>query len=318
MFPNIVRLNIQLTKKCNQRCRSCNSYELDCSDEISLEDFQKAIKEAASLFDLKNIAFTGGEPTLYPSFTDIAAYARKFSEKVSITTNGYYCTSRERVQKLIDSGVNRFSFSYHGVGIHDNFTRVPGCENRLRKAIDFIVEERKNDPDLYIKVGTLYTGNNLNVGGGVSEILSYVESKGIDLYIELLDNKIPTFSQSELANKNKINELQLKNDLLEIKKWLNKGKRIIHNERSIEFIKRWFLNEQIKGECPLWNTDLYVESNGNIRSGCWSLPSIGNIREKSIDDMLKSEKFKNNVEIMKKRKCNGCTCGYLMQAKYMD
>lgn len=164
MLDNIVRLNIQLTKKCNQRCISCNSYEMDCSDELPLNGFKKAISEAAALFPIKNIAFTGGEPTLYPNLLEISSYASQFSDNVSITTNGYYCTSKEKVKELIKAGINRFSFSYHGIGIHDKFTRVDGCEKRLRQAIDWLIEERCIHKNLYVKIGTLFTGENW--GGG--------------------------------------------------------------------------------------------------------------------------------------------------------
>ena len=93
----IVRLNIQLTKK-----------------------------EACTLYSIKNIAFTGGEPTLHKDILELADYARKYSPKVSVTTNGYYCSTKERTNALVDAGVNRFSFSYHGVGKQDEFCGVQG------------------------------------------------------------------------------------------------------------------------------------------------------------------------------------------------
>lgn len=144
MVPEIVRLNIQLTKKCNQRCRSCNSYELDCLDELRLDEFKRVIREATEIFTIRNIAFTGGEPTLFPGFCEITSFARQYSPFVSVTTR-YYCSTKQRTQEFVRGRVNRFSFSHHGVGTHDEFTRIKGCEERLVKAIDWLNEEKEKN-----------------------------------------------------------------------------------------------------------------------------------------------------------------------------
>ena len=134
----MVRLNIQLTKKCNQRCKSCNSYTFSTEDEMSTDVIITAIKDICQHFSINNVAFTGGEPTVHKDILKIAETAKKYSPNVSITSNGFYCTKKERVRELIHSGINRFSFSYHGVGMQDTFTGVQGSEARIRKAIEWV------------------------------------------------------------------------------------------------------------------------------------------------------------------------------------
>lgn len=316
MMPEIVRLNIQLTKKCNQRCCSCNSYELDCGNELALDEFKRVIQEATTMFAIKNIAFTGGEPTLFPDFCSLASFARSYSPFVSVTTNGYYCSTRQRTKELVYAGVNRFSFSYHGVGIHDDFTRVKGCEERLIKAIDWLNEEKRKN-DIYIKVGTLFTGDNIQ---DVEKVLDFAESKDSDLYIEVFDDRISLFSSSLLSEEKKriVEEAVLNKALEKILSWKKLGRRVLIDKRGVDFINQWFKGEILLGECPLWNTDIYIESNGSVRTGCWVLPAVGNIREKSLEEIVNGEQYKKNIENMKLRKCNGCTCGYLAQAKYLN
>lgn len=192
---DIVRLNIQLTKKCNQRCKSCNSYMFSTEDEMSTDVIISAMKDICRHFSINNIALTGGEPTVHKDILQIAQMAKKYSPNVSITTNGFYCTTKERVRELIDSGINRFSFSYHGVGMQDTFTGVQGSEARIRKAIEWVCEERQNNPDIYVKIGTLFDGNNIE---NVGKVLNYAEDVGVDLYIELLDDQLPIFKNTEL------------------------------------------------------------------------------------------------------------------------
>lgn len=155
----ISRLNIQLTKKCNQRCQSCNSYEIkELADELSVSEIETSINAICKKFPINNIAFTGGEPTLYTNILEIARIAKRYSPNVSITTNGYYCTTRERVAELLESGINRFSFSYHGIGTQDQFSGCIGSEARIRKAINWLIDEREKDKNIYIKIGSLFGG----------------------------------------------------------------------------------------------------------------------------------------------------------------
>lgn len=312
---NVVRLNIQLTKKCNQRCRSCNSYDLKAESELGIDDFLSIIDEATNLFCIKNIAFTGGEPTLHPGILEVAKAARAKSPNVSVTTNGFYCKSKETVEKLLIAGINRFSFSYHGVGAHDDFTRTKGAEKRLRQAVDWVLELQSKYPS-YVKIGTLYTGRNIE---DVEAVLQYAHNKGMDLYIELLDTRIPVFKASGLSKSHALLDKNgIKKDIERIKKWKMGGYRILISDEGIDFLRAWFMNKTIKGECPLYDTDLYIESDGTVRTGCWSLPGVGNIKKNSLSEIVVSDKYQENIENMKRRKCTGCTCGYLMQAKAMQ
>lgn len=315
---NIVRLNIQLTKKCNQRCKSCNSYNLDCGEDLTLDEIKNVIQDICDKYSIRNIALTGGEPTLHRNILDIAQFAKMYSSNVSITTNGFYCTSEERVKELIDAGINRFSFSYHSVGKHDLFTGVKGSENRLRSAIDFLCKEREKS-NIYIKVGTLFDGRNID---GVEKVLEYAETKNIDVYIEVWDNKNDLFKKAELEERFEISEFdkqEIERGLEKIENWNKSGRKILMDKHAVDFMRHWFLRkEPIKGKCPLGYTDIYVENNGNIRSGCWFLSPVGNIKVMSIKNILDGEMYNNIKMQMLRRECRGCTCGYLAQAKYMD
>ncbi|MBO6237014.1 MAG: hypothetical protein J6N22_09890, partial [Schwartzia sp.] len=183
----------------------------------------------------------------------------------------------------------------------------------LIKALDYVIELQSQYP-CYVKVGTLYTGNNLD---NVESVLQFTRKLGIDLYIEILDTRIPVFKDSLIANENANHFMAVENDLKRIALWLQNGERILMDKQGLAFIDAWFSGEKIEGSCPLWNTDLYIESNGDVRTGCWSLPPIGNIQEESLEVLVHNTIFANNVEKMKNRECQGCTCGYLMQAKYI-
>ena len=118
---DLVRLNIQLTKKCNQRCRSCNSYLMKTDYEMSTSDVTKAIKEISNHFAIKNIAFTGGEPTLRKDILQIAETAKKLgipAQNIFITHNGRILELSEDEAKFTTS-VPSGKVLVDGLGVGD-------------------------------------------------------------------------------------------------------------------------------------------------------------------------------------------------------
>lgn len=125
------------------------------------------MEEILEKYPINNVAFTGGEPTVRRDFNDSVKGVRKIRgggiPNFSVTTNGFALQTPHAVKEMIESGVNRFSVSYHGIGYHDEFTGVNGAEERVRNAIDNLLEQRKNYSDINIKVGCLHSGNIENI-----------------------------------------------------------------------------------------------------------------------------------------------------------
>lgn len=171
---------------------------------------------------------------------------------------------------------------------------------------------------MYAKIGTLFDGKNIN---DIENMLNYAESYDMDLYIEIVDYFIPIFNGTEVSQRAAITEQdeEILNKALEkIESWINKGRRVNIDEKGVRFICNYYMGIPIKGKCPLGLTDVYIESNGDVRTGCWLAEPVGNIRADSLTNILNSIAYKNSVEKMLRRDCLGCTCGYLMQAKYME
>lgn len=157
----ICRLNIQLTKSCNQRCRMCNSYKLDNKNEMKKNEVFKVIEQVCNMYDIKNIACTGGEPTLRKDILEIIKYAKLFSQRVSLTTNGSYIKSEKDLDALIDNGINNFTFSYHGIGTHSEFTGIKDSEHNIRQALD-MVSKVSAKKQVEVKIGMLLTNQTIN------------------------------------------------------------------------------------------------------------------------------------------------------------
>lgn len=90
MNTNIRHLNIEVTKRCNQRCFYCfnDSGVGSRANELSPERWL-GILRALQPKGLESIHLTGGEPFAYPHAVDILAGAQEIGLGTSILSNGF-------------------------------------------------------------------------------------------------------------------------------------------------------------------------------------------------------------------------------------
>lgn len=103
------RCELILTDACNFKCPYCKGLRSDCKGTISLER-AKEIVDYWCKDNLKNIRFSGGEPTVWKDLVELVKYTKsKGVERIAISTNGY--SDFSLYEKLIETGVNDFSIS---------------------------------------------------------------------------------------------------------------------------------------------------------------------------------------------------------------
>ncbi len=89
--PELSRLDIELTERCNNKCIHCyiNQPEDDqdlLSQEMTTAEVKNILDQAAELGCL-TVRYTGGEPLLRPDFQEIYLYTRRLGIKVTLLTN---------------------------------------------------------------------------------------------------------------------------------------------------------------------------------------------------------------------------------------
>lgn len=81
-------LDLEITTRCNQRCRYCFVRKLGRRGEMSLELVEDALEEGGRLGH-RTVHLTGGEPLLHPQLDDIIELsAEQGYERVIVNTNG--------------------------------------------------------------------------------------------------------------------------------------------------------------------------------------------------------------------------------------
>jgi heme b synthase len=149
----------EVTRSCNLNCIHCRAAARfgPYPNELTTEECFKFLDDVAS-FSKPIIILTGGEPMLRDDIWDIAKHGTELGLRMVMAPCGFLVTE-ETARKMIDSGIQRVSFSIDGATAesHDNFRRVPGAFASVMKAI-----ENANKIGLDFQVNTTITKHNLH------------------------------------------------------------------------------------------------------------------------------------------------------------
>ncbi len=144
--PRLLRLDLELTERCNNNCIHCYIRRPAGIDklqkkEMPIEKIRDILTEAASLGCL-NLRLTGGEPLLRPDFSEIYTFARKLGMQVELFTNATridrsLCGLFKRIPPLKPIEVSLYGMSKES---YERVTRTPGSYNAAMQGIRLLAE----------------------------------------------------------------------------------------------------------------------------------------------------------------------------------
>jgi MoaA/NifB/PqqE/SkfB family radical SAM enzyme len=106
-------LDVVLGYDCNLKCGYCTITDAMRLRSLPTEVVAREI-EAAALRGWKEVAFTGGEPTIFPDLAKLVRFAKKRGfEQIKVASNGLRYAHEPFLDHLIESGVNVFHMSMH-------------------------------------------------------------------------------------------------------------------------------------------------------------------------------------------------------------
>jgi MoaA/NifB/PqqE/SkfB family radical SAM enzyme len=143
-----------LTSACNFRCPYCRGAKPEYQGKLPFEDARRMLSEWQSQ-GLKNVRFSGGEPTLYPGLLILVGQASKTCDRVAISTNG--SASLNQYNELIIMGVNDFSVSLDAccASTGDTMAGRDGAWDRVVTVIKWLSSR------VYTTVGVVLTETNI-------------------------------------------------------------------------------------------------------------------------------------------------------------
>ena len=183
------RCELILTDKCNFKCPYCRGLRDDIKGTISYNDALSIVNYWAEN-GLKNIRFSGGEPTIYPHLLTLVKHTKAVGiERIAISSNGSADTNYYK--QLINAGVNDVSFSLDACcSAFGN--KMAGGINVFNTIANNIKEVSKI---IYTTVGIVVTEDNLQE---LHKIVDYADGLGVSdirvISAAQLSKVVPTLS----------------------------------------------------------------------------------------------------------------------------
>jgi MoaA/NifB/PqqE/SkfB family radical SAM enzyme len=166
--PNHVSLD--LTRRCNLRCRMCFYYGGEARDAHGLDELSslEIISRVVNRLEGADYDLTGGEPLVRDDLPEILSAIRDRGARCSLTTNGTLMTAelaRRAVGEELLAGAH---FSLHGLkDTHEEITRVRNSFDRTLKGIQLLLAERARRGAIRpeVTIACTVTGANMKHAG---------------------------------------------------------------------------------------------------------------------------------------------------------
>lgn len=145
------RCEVLLTDACTFSCPYCRGIRPDFAGTMPLEKAKQLVSYWAN-DGLKNIRFSGGEPTVYPWLPELISYTKSLGvERIAISTNGY--ANLEYYFDLIERGVDDMSISLDACCSLDGDKMAGGVLGSWKKVVSNIKEIAKR---CYVTLGMVF------------------------------------------------------------------------------------------------------------------------------------------------------------------
>lgn len=299
----IQHLILYVTSFCNLRCTHC-FVEFD-KDDLTLEEFRR-IKDQLGPMPILNIA--GGEPIFRK---DLIQILRLFSDSgfIGMPTNGW---DVNRTTTLLDELFSFFSQDKFGLmisidGMEERHDRMRG-KSSFRRALKTLETVRSRYPGLIVQVNTVMTQENYSEIAG---LLRFIQAQYNPSYHSvLLLRGTPLDPQVKLPPLPEIREfLKIYDEIIENYRYNRSGvmQMIARNyHRYMWDLSLRTLEQQTQVvPCLGGQAHLVIYADGTV-APCELLPTVGSLRETSLEDLMSSQAFKNAVAGIKAAACH-CT-----------
>jgi MoaA/NifB/PqqE/SkfB family radical SAM enzyme len=282
--------HIKLTENCQAKCISCDYWKTRWADVITTE---RAIGLLNEVYDcgIHGLRLTGGEPLLRKDLFEILdkANAKRF-KRIILQTNGL---ALKKLHKQINaSAITDVAVSIDGLKESNDLIR--GIRGYFDLGMDGLA---------LLKGKRLAISVTLNKMSAIEldELAERAAAVGARLEFNILSTSLFFLENADLSSM-----WPDRNEVQRIERFLD-GRRPSY---EVDYIKRYYNRENIaEPACVLGYLQVFIMSNGDVLTGCYPLPPVGNIMREKLATILQSEAYRKQAEAMLRRECPGCTCG---------
>ena len=136
MIWNIDATQIELLAKCNLKCRHCSNATQNVNLELPLSEVKKIVDQL-TMYGIKTVVLSGGEPFLYQSIEEVVDYIGSKDIQVQINTNGVLLSEHmawlEKYKQLVKLQVSMDGYDSE---TYEFIRRSPSFENVVKNVVN--------------------------------------------------------------------------------------------------------------------------------------------------------------------------------------
>lgn len=295
LLPSTVRplsAHIKLTENCQAKCISCDYWKTRWQDVISTGRAIQLLNEIGAA-GIKSLRLTGGEPLLRKDLFNVLEKAdtSRF-KRIILQTNGLLL--KKLHGEINASPITDIAVSIDGLkGTNDVIRGIRGYFDLGMDGIRLL--EGKH-------VALSVTLNRMSAQE-LRTLAEVAHEAGAQVQFNILSRSLFFLKDADLSSL-----WPQKPDVAAISSFLRDILKRPGYE--VDYVTRYYNNESIsEPPCVLGYLQVFVLSNGDVLTGCYPLPPVGNILRDSLATILASEAYRSQSEAMIRRECPGCTCG---------
>jgi MoaA/NifB/PqqE/SkfB family radical SAM enzyme len=294
-LPSDVRplaAHVKLTENCQAKCISCDYWKTHWKDGIDTDRAVALVNEIGDL-GIRSLRFTGGEPLIRKDFFDILRKSNTSNfKRIIIQTNGLLL--KRFADQVNESPITNINVSIDGMREANDHIR--GVRGYFDLALEGIRALRKK------RVAFSVTLNGISATE-LGKLAEVAHEAGADLEFNILSRNLFFLKNADIAAMwpDRSNVAAIERFLRDIVK---------RPAYEIDYIRKYYNNDAIEEPpCVLGFLQVFVLSNGDVLTGCYPLPPVGNILKNSLREVMASDPYLRQAEAMIRRECPGCTCG---------
>ncbi len=295
-----------ITGACPLKCPHCyrDSAEKPLPGELKYDECVQVIEELAKLRP-RLLVFSGGEPLLRQDIVDLVSYASSRGLRVAVATSLATAT-QETIKRLVDAGLKLVAVSLDGASseVHDRFRGVPGLFKKVTELINVLL-----DYGITVQLNFTLTRKNAEELPKVAEL---AERLGVR-YMHVL-HFLPVGRGRKYTSEL---ELPVKSALTLLMNLLRREWNIIIKPTCIP--QFWPLAKELLPDlyakltamyapgCIAGSRYFYISPIGDVQPCPYLGLKLGNVREKTLSDILKEPLFEKLRSRELSGRCGSCS-----------
>jgi len=297
-FTRPIHIHPQLSVQCNSRCVMCHCWRKPTDGELPAEIWIRALEELRRLSGNIKVCFAGGEVLLKKDVFDIFRFCHEKRIIWGLTSHGFIL-GQKNARKLVDLDPFNIHISLDSLdeNIYEQIRGVQMLSAVMRNVSGLVDTLARMGSSTVVTIKTMVCKTNLDELDQIALYAERVGTQGITFQpvMEVTREAKDLFVGDQMALDRKIRQLiAMKRD----------GCPILNSEESLNSWRGYFANGRAKplgaaphqqaalastnGHCEVPLRNLYILADGRVKVCELYAESLGNIRDQSITDILRS------------------------------